>query len=104
MAGQADIGWSNRVGWYEGFHVLVSIAQEGMITGYGFGSASTHDQLLMETLLAVRAVPSQQLRSAGHKAQGCYIADKGFAGSKPHQRWREQFDAEVITLPINEAS
>jgi hypothetical protein len=22
LAGQADIGWSNRVGWYEGFHLL----------------------------------------------------------------------------------
>jgi hypothetical protein len=27
LAGQADIGWSNRIGWYEGFHVLVSIAK-----------------------------------------------------------------------------
>jgi len=42
LAGQADIGWSNRIGWYEGFHLLVSIAPSGMITGYGFGPASTH--------------------------------------------------------------
>src|SRR5690242_4760650 len=24
LAGQADIGWSNRIGWYEGFHLLSS--------------------------------------------------------------------------------
>jgi hypothetical protein len=99
LAGQADIGWSNRVGWYEGFHLLVSIAQQGMITGYGFGSASTHDQLLLETLLTARAQPTSQLTSSGKPALGCYIADKGFAGEKPHQRWRDQLGAEVITPP-----
>ena len=99
LAGQTDIGWSNRIGWYEGFHLLVSIAQEGMITGYGFGPASTHDQLLLETLLSVRAHPTERLSSAGKPAQGCYIADKGFAGEKPHRRWRDQLGAEVITPP-----
>jgi hypothetical protein len=99
LAGQADIGWSNRIGWYEGFHLLVSIAQEGMITGYGFGPASTHDQLLLETLLTVRAQPTERLTCAGKPAQGCYIADKGFAGDKPHARWRDQLGAEVITPP-----
>jgi DDE family transposase len=99
LAGQADIGWSNRLGWYEGFHLLVSIAQEGMITGYGFGPASTHDQLLMETFLAARAQPIKELSSVGKKAQGSYIADKGFAGEKPHQRWQELYGAQVITPP-----
>lgn len=99
LAGQADISWSNRVGWYEGFHLLVSIAQQGMITGYGFGPASTHDQLLLETLLTVRAQPTERLISAGKPAQGCYLADKGFAGDKPHRRWFDQQGAEVITPP-----
>lgn len=44
LAGQADIGWSNRVGWYEGFHLLLCVTAQGVITGFGFGSASTHDQ------------------------------------------------------------
>jgi len=52
LAGQADIGW------YEGFHLLVSIAKDGMISGFGFGSASTHDQRLLETFLAARAQPT----------------------------------------------
>jgi hypothetical protein len=99
LAGQADIGWSNRLGWYEGFHLLVSIAQEGMITGYGFGQASTHDQPLLETFLSARAEPIKALSSVGKKAQSPYIADKGFAGEKPHQRWRECYGAEVITPP-----
>jgi hypothetical protein len=30
LPGQADIGWSNRLGWYEGFHLLISIAQTGV--------------------------------------------------------------------------
>lgn len=25
LAGQADIGWSNRIGWYEGFHLLLCV-------------------------------------------------------------------------------
>jgi len=39
------------------------------------------------------------LSSVGKKAQGSYTADKGFAGEKPHQHWRERNGAEVITSP-----
>jgi hypothetical protein len=99
LAGQTDIGWSNRIGWYEGFHLLVSIAQTGVITGYGFGPASTHDQQLLETFLAARACSPERLSSVGAKAQGAYLADKGFAGEKPHARWRDLYGAEVITPP-----
>lgn len=99
LAGQADIGWSNRLGWYEGFHLLVSIAKEGMITGFGFAPASSHDQRLLETFLAARAHPSQRLTSVGARARGVYLADKGFAGDKPHAAWRALFGAEVITPP-----
>lgn len=28
LAGQADIGWSNRVGWDEGFHLLLCVTAE----------------------------------------------------------------------------
>ena len=27
LAGKADIGWSNRLGWYEGFHLLLAFGQ-----------------------------------------------------------------------------
>jgi hypothetical protein len=99
LPGQADIGWSNRIGWYEGLHLLIAIAEEGVITGFGFGAASTHDQRLMETFLAIRAQPTPALQSAGKPAYGVYIADKGFAGERPHAAWRERFGAEVITPP-----
>lgn len=46
LAGQADIGWSNRIGWYEGFPLLLCVTAQGVITGFGFASASTHDQHL----------------------------------------------------------
>jgi len=44
LPGLADIGWSNRLGWYEGFHLLLAVNPVGMITGFGFGPASTKDQ------------------------------------------------------------
>jgi hypothetical protein len=31
LPGLADIGWSTRVGWYEGFHLLLSVTPEGVI-------------------------------------------------------------------------
>jgi hypothetical protein len=99
LPGQADIGWSNRLGWYEGFHLLTAVAPTGAITGFGFGPASAHDQRLLETFLAARAGLLERLGSVGKPAQGVYIADKGFAGAKPHARWREQFGALVITPP-----
>jgi hypothetical protein len=99
LPGQADLGWSNRLGWYEGFHLLTSVAPTGVIPGFGFGSASTHDQRLMETFLFARASRFDPLPSVGATALGVYIADKGFAGDKPHAFWREHFGAEVITPP-----
>jgi DDE family transposase len=99
LAGQADIGWSNRLGWYEGFHLLLSVTPVGLITGYGFGSASSHDQVLAASLFAARQRPSSRLPSAGKPALGCYVADKGFAGGRPHQRWREQMHVEMVTPP-----
>ena len=99
LAGQADIGWSNRIGWYEGFHLLLCVTAQGVITGFGFGSASTHDQHLAATLFAARHAPSSCLPCAGRPAQGSYVADKGFAGDQLHERWRVQYGAEVISPP-----
>jgi Transposase DDE domain len=99
LAGQADIGWSNRIGWYEGFHLLVSVAQTGLITGFGFAPASTHDQHLMETFLAARAFANQRLACVGKPAQGAYVADKGFAGDQPHTRWSQVYGAQVVSPP-----
>jgi hypothetical protein len=40
LAGQADSGWSNRLGWYEGFHLLLCVSPTGVMTGFGFGAGS----------------------------------------------------------------
>ena len=32
LAGYADIGWSNSLGWYEGFRLLVAVSPTGMIS------------------------------------------------------------------------
>src|SRR5215831_14645482 len=34
LPGLADIGWSNRLGWYEGFHLLMAVNPVGVITGF----------------------------------------------------------------------
>jgi Transposase DDE domain len=99
LAGQADIGWSNRLGWYEGFHLLLCVTPIGVITGFGFGPASTHDQHLAATLFALRQRPSPRLSSAGLPAHGSYVADKGFAGERPRQRWHQQWQVDLLTPP-----
>jgi hypothetical protein len=57
MAGRLrlHIGWSNSLGWYEGFRLLVAVDPSGVITGFCFGSASTADQQMAGTFFAVRA-------------------------------------------------
>lgn len=99
LAGQADIGWSNRVGWYEGFHLLLCVTEQGVITGFGFGSASSHDQHLAATLFATRHMPSLGLPSTGLPTQGSYVADKGFAGEKPRRAFQELYQVDLITPP-----
>lgn len=86
LAGQADIGWSNSIGWYEGFSLLAAIEPSGIITGFCFGSASTADQPLAETFFAVRATPNPRLISVGSAFSGTYyVTDKGFEGAHNHQ-------------------
>lgn len=99
LAGLADIGWSNRLGWYEGFHVLMAVNPVGVITGVGFGAASTKDQPLAETFLAARHRPHPGLPSVGAPADGPYLTDKGFEGQAYHQHWREDYGAVVICAP-----
>jgi hypothetical protein len=99
LTGEADIGWSNSIGWYEGFSVLAAIEPSGMITGFCFGSASTADQPLAETFFAVRANPNPRLLSVGAAFSGIYVADKSFEGTENHRRWLECYGAEVVHPP-----
>jgi hypothetical protein len=99
LAGYADIGWSNSLGWYEGFSLLTAVDPSGVITGFCFGAASTADQQMAETFFAVRACPNPRLRSVGSISSGPYIADKGFEGAESHLRWLESYGAQVIHPP-----
>ena len=99
LAGLSDIGWSNSLGWYEGFRLLVAINPVGVITGFGFSPASTKDQPLAETFFALRAEPSERLPSTGSAALGPYVADKGFEGEENHRRWLNLYGARIICPP-----
>jgi hypothetical protein len=99
LAGYADIGWSNSLGWYEGFSLLSAVEPSGVITGFCFGAASTADQPLAETFLNLRANPNPRLISVGSAFWGPYVADKGFEGAENHRRWLDHYGAEVIHPP-----
>jgi hypothetical protein len=99
LAGYADIGWSNKLGWYEGFSLLTAVESSGVITGFCFGSASTADQPLAETFFALRANPNPRLGSVGSTFCGTYVADKGFEGVENHRRWLECYGADLIHPP-----
>ncbi len=99
LAGQADIGWSNSLGWYEGFCLLISVNPQGVITGFGFAPASTKDQPLAETFFALRSEAHPRLGSVGSAAVGPYVADKGFEGEENHRRWLDLYGACVVCPP-----
>ena len=99
LAGRADIGWSNSLGWYEGFSLLTAVDPTGVITGFCFGAASTAEQQLAETFFALRARPNERLISVGSAFSGAYVADKGFEGAENYRRWLESYGAHVIHPP-----
>jgi Transposase DDE domain len=103
LAGYADIGWSNSLGWYEGFRLLAAVAPSGVITGFCFSAASTADQQVAETFFALRARPNHRLLSVGSTSWGPYVTDKGFEGAENHRRWLECYGARLICPPKRNA-
>src|SRR5262244_3749410 len=99
LPGLADIGWSNRLGWYEGFHLLLAVKPSGVITGFGFAAASPKDQPLAETFCALRRYPQPGLASVGAPATGPYVVDKGFEGQGNHAVGGRLYGAQVICPP-----
>ena len=96
LAGQADIGWSNRLGWYEGFYLLVSANPQGVITGFSFAPASTKDQTMAEDFFAFRHDPQPRVPTVGDPAVSYYVVDKGFEGKDRHQLWYQHYGAQVV--------
>jgi len=99
FAGQANIGWSTRLGWYEGFHVLVSANLTGFITGFAFGAASEKDQPLADTFLALRKFPHDMLPTVGRYTSAYYFSDNGFEGKANFRHWQQDYLATVISAP-----
>ncbi|HZU11466.1 MAG TPA: transposase [Chloroflexota bacterium] len=92
-------GWSNRLGWYEGFSVLTAASPAGVITGFGFAPANTNERWLAETFFAVRAHPLPDLPSVGGPVGLCYLADSGFWGLEWLTRWQGAYNARVLAKP-----
>ena len=99
LAGLADIGYSPRLHWYDGLHLLTCVTPLGLITGSGIGPASANDRALAETLFAGRADPDARLPSAGHPHSTYYLADTGFAGQRCQRRWAERYGVVVLAPP-----
>jgi len=99
LAGEANIGYCNRLGWYEGLHVMTSVTPKGVITGFGCAPASTKEQPYAETFLAARASQPAGLPETGVPALGWYVTDNGFCGQVNQQRWEQLYGARVISPP-----
>jgi len=97
--GVVDSGWRNRLGWYEGCHVLLAVTPVGVSTGFGCGAASPKDQPLAETFLALRRHPHPGLTRVGAPACGPYIIDKGCEGQANQATWWRAYGAQVICPP-----
>ena len=99
LDGLRGLGWSNRLGWYQGFPVLTAVNPRGVITGFGFGPGNTSDQALTETFLAVRHAETARLPSVGRTVSGYDVVDKGFEGERRRQHWACDYGAQVICAP-----
>ena len=104
LAGQAALGRSSRLGWYEGFAVLIAASPDGVITGHGFGPGNTKDQTLAETFFAARRAPRPTLPSVGRPSGEPYLADSGFIGAKRHADWAQHYRARVVCPPYRSAA
>jgi hypothetical protein len=103
LAGLANVGMCTRLGWYHGFRLLIATSPIGVITGFGFGAGSAKEQPLTEVFLGLRFRPDPHFPSVGQRAIGYYLADKGFAGAKTHQRWEELYHARMVCEPQTNA-
>lgn len=99
LPGQAQIGWSNRLGWYCGFRLLLSVTPNGIITAFGFGSANTDDHDLAESLFARRALPLPHLPTVGPLQPRNYVADAGFFSGRQQATWEAEYGVSVWAKP-----
>jgi hypothetical protein len=103
LAGQVNIGYCGRLGWFEGFQMLLAVNPQGVITGFGAAPASTREIALTDTFLAARQHAPPRLLTVGKPALGPYLTDKGFRGRAAHQRWLDLYNAPFISPPYANA-
>ena len=99
MPGQARRGWSSRLKWFEGFHLLSAVNPQGIITGFGLSGGNTKEVHMAHALLEARWYQYPRLECAGNPAAGFYITDNGFEGKHWHRQWYHEFGAAVLALP-----
>lgn len=104
LAGMAAIGYSNRLGWFEGLRLLTSVTPIGLITGYAFASGNVNDRPIADNFLEARCYPHPRLPMVGQPASGPYVVDKGFDGRAVRQRWQTDFGVQIIGLPQDPAA
>jgi hypothetical protein len=102
LAGIAQVGCSNRLGWFDGIHLLTAVDPKGVLTGVAVGPATVNEQLFAEDFLAVRAAPVARLAMVGQNAAGVYLADTGVEGRERHQRWNNDDGATMLVPPRND--
>ena len=96
LLGDVSIGKSSRLGWFEGFRLLIAVDTAGVITGYCFSDAATNDRHLAEALFALRREPSPRVATTGRPFDGVYLGDKGFAGKRWLPRWLQDLGALLL--------
>jgi hypothetical protein len=113
LPGEADIGDSSRLGWFEGFRLLLSVTPSGVITGWGLGAASAKDQPLAEVFFLLRCEPQPGFESVGAMASSYlylpewgeeefptpHLGDRGFEGEARRKRWKALYGATVMAPP-----
>lgn len=104
LGGQAALGRSSRLGWFEGFAVLIAARPDGVITGHGFGPGNAKDQTLAESFFAARRAADPRLPSLGRASGEPYVADSGFIGAKRHAGWAQAYGARVLCPPYRSAA
>jgi hypothetical protein len=99
LPGLAHSGWSTRLGWSDGCHLLLAGSPVGGLTGLGLGAASPKAQRLADPFLALRRFLQPQGWGAGAPAQGPYVVAQGCAGVADHTAWVQQYGGRGLCPP-----
>ena len=99
LAGEADIGYSNRRGWYEGFRVLSAVTPCGVVSGFGYASASTNDHPLAHSFFELRRQARPGFFAAAGRWARVYLGDSGFAGAHLADAWEATYRSRVVSAP-----